>query len=283
MSGKTRKIRRDTKRVFLKKGTCSRTFFYILNREFGHPTDEEEQAVDPLAGGILQQGYQCGMLWGASMAVGVEAYRRRGNAEQGIPLAMNATRSILDSFVETAGNADCSDITHTDWTKKFSILKYLLSGKMFTCFRLADRWAPKAIEAAKKGLSPEAGQLPARCRNCAAEVIRSMRGSEAEMVTVAGLAGGLGLSGNACGALAAAIWKHTLARVRTKQYKYSLSDPELDKILKAFYDATGFEMECRVITGKTFNSQEEHGAFIEAGGCRRLIDTLVEAVSSKPS
>jgi len=61
---KSRKVRRKTKRVFMKLGTCSRTLFYILNREFVYPLENEERAVDLLAGGILQQGYQCGMLWG---------------------------------------------------------------------------------------------------------------------------------------------------------------------------------------------------------------------------
>jgi len=75
---KSETVKLKTKRVFLKKGTCSRTFYYILNREFGYPMDEEERAIDPLAGGLLQQGYQCGMLWGASMAVGAESLRRNG-------------------------------------------------------------------------------------------------------------------------------------------------------------------------------------------------------------
>ena len=76
---KSETVKLKAKRTFIKKGTCSRTFFYILDREFGHPRDEEEKAIDPLAGGILQQGYQCGMLWGASMAVGAEAYRRNND------------------------------------------------------------------------------------------------------------------------------------------------------------------------------------------------------------
>jgi len=59
---KSKKIKLRTKRVFLKQGTCSRTFFYILNREFGYSLENEERAIDPMAGGILQQGYQCGML-----------------------------------------------------------------------------------------------------------------------------------------------------------------------------------------------------------------------------
>ena len=53
------RVKLKAKRTFIKKGTCSRTFFYLLDREFGHPRDDEEKAIDPLAGGILQQGYQC--------------------------------------------------------------------------------------------------------------------------------------------------------------------------------------------------------------------------------
>jgi len=51
---------KDASKVFRKLRTCSRTFFHILNREFGHPKELEELAADSLAGGILQQGQQCG-------------------------------------------------------------------------------------------------------------------------------------------------------------------------------------------------------------------------------
>ncbi len=85
-----------SERVKLK---AKRTFFYLLDREFGHPRDEEEKAIDPLAGGILQQGYQCGMLWGASMAVGAEALRKMENPDQATGLAILATQQVMDSFV----------------------------------------------------------------------------------------------------------------------------------------------------------------------------------------
>jgi hypothetical protein len=52
-------------RRFLKKGTCSRALFFILDREFGRPQDDEECAAELLAGGIAQQGYRCGLLRGA--------------------------------------------------------------------------------------------------------------------------------------------------------------------------------------------------------------------------
>ncbi|PLX12327.1 MAG: hypothetical protein C0597_13500, partial [Marinilabiliales bacterium] len=81
---KTKKVKLRAKRTFLKLGTCSRTFFYILNLEFGNPKEDEERALDPLAGGILQQGYQCGMLWGASMALGTESFRRNGSADKSV-------------------------------------------------------------------------------------------------------------------------------------------------------------------------------------------------------
>ena len=50
------KTKLKAKRAFIKNGTCSRTFFFLLNREFGHLKEDEERAIDPLAGGILQQG-----------------------------------------------------------------------------------------------------------------------------------------------------------------------------------------------------------------------------------
>ncbi|MGI9549610.1 MAG: hypothetical protein ACR2MT_00310, partial [Aurantibacter sp.] len=56
---------KDGRKVFKKLGTCSRTFFHILNREFGHLKESEEEASGALAGGIMQEGEQCGMLWGA--------------------------------------------------------------------------------------------------------------------------------------------------------------------------------------------------------------------------
>jgi len=66
----------DTKKVFRKCGTCSRTFFHILDREFGQPKDREECAADLLAGGLKNTGHQCGMLWGATLAAGAESFRR---------------------------------------------------------------------------------------------------------------------------------------------------------------------------------------------------------------
>lgn len=273
---KSKKVRRDTKRVFLKLGTCSRTFFYILNREFGHPLENEERAVDPLAGGILQQGYQCGMLWGASLAVGAESFRKCGARGPATGMAIKATQHIMKSFINRAKSADCLDITNCDFSSKFRIAIHLFTGKFWSCFKLADKWAPEAIRAATEGLSLDQTDLPKQPVSCASETAGKMGAGDAEMVMVAGFAGGLGLSGNGCGALGAAIWMNTLARIRKQNYKTSFSDPDTEKILKAFFEATGYEMECFKISGMRFKTIEEHTEFIKNGGCAKLINVLAD-------
>jgi hypothetical protein len=274
-----KRIRRDTKRQFLKKGTCSRALFFILDREFGRLQDDEERAVELLAGGIVQQGYQCGLLWGAVFAVGAESFRRHPDRDRAIGAAIKAARHVSASFIARAKSPDCHDITSCEWKDKRSIAKYMLTGKFLVCFKLADAWAPEAIRAAKEGLALDPSDLPARPRSCASEVVRRAGGSDAEMVMAAGLAGGIGLSGGGCGALAAAVWMNALSRIRDKTYKTSFSDPVAERILRTFFEAAGFELECRVIAGRLFPTVAEHTAFIEAGGCGRLIKDMAGAVS----
>jgi len=271
---RSRKIRNDAKKVFYKKGTCSRTFFYLLNREYSHPLDDEEKAADPLAGGILQQGFQCGMLWGASMGVGAEAYRRFDDRDKATALAIKATQHVMKSFVNRTNSADCIDITSTDFKKKLSVARFLFSGKFYHCFRLSGRWAPEAYRAAEEGLSYKQDELPQQCISCASEVVRKMGGNDQEKVLVAGLAGGMGLSGNACGALGAAIWMKALISIRESNKRISYSGSESEEMIASFYRVTDYEMECSKITGKRFETLDAHTEFIKNGGCEKLIDAL---------
>lgn len=270
-------IKNDTRRVFWKKGACSHTFFYILNRQFGYLKGNEERASDPLAGGIMQQGYQCGMLWGSALAVGAESFRRHDDRGRAIAQAITATQHVMESFINRAKSADCLDIAGCDFKGKLALVKFLLTGKPFICFNLASKWAPEAIRAADEGLSRELTNLLQTPISCASEVVKKMGASDEEMVMVAGFAGGLGLSGNACGALSASIWMNTLAKVREQNYKYSLSDPDTERIIKAFQEETGSEMECCKIAGQSFKTIGEHTEFIKNGGCDKLINRLADA------
>ena len=276
---KSETVKLKAKRTFIKKGTCSRTFFYILDREFGYPQEEEEKAIDPLAGGILQQGYQCGMLWGASMAVGAESLRKNKNPGRAIGVAILATQHIMKSFVDRTKSIECEDITNCDFQNKRSFAKYMLSGKFVNCFRLAGRWAPEALNAAIEGLSMEQTDLQQQPISCASEVVRKMGASEEEMLMVAGFAGGLGLSGSGCGALAAAVWMNALFHNRKQTGKPANYDPSTDLTLKAFYEKTDYEMQCDKICGQRFNTLDEHTEFVKKGGCKKLISVLADAVN----
>jgi len=271
------KVKLKAKRTFMKKGTCSRTFFYLLNREFGHPMDEEEKAIDPLAGGILQQGYQCGMLWGASMAVGAEAFRRNENPELATGMAILATQSLMRSFENRAQSIECVDITELDLTNNKGLLRFMLTGKFVHCFKLTGKWAPEALEAATEGLAPKGQELPVKSLSCASEVIRKMGGSTREMLLVAGFAGGLGLSGSGCGALAAAVWMNALVHNRKTTGKSASFDPATDPTLKVFYEETDYELQCDKICGQRFKTLEEHTEFVKNKGCAKLIDLLARA------
>lgn len=268
---KSKKVKLRAKRVFLTKGTCSHALFYILNREFGHPKAMEERAIDPLAGGILQQGYQCGMLWGASMAVGAESFRRHNDIGLAIAVAIRATQHLMKSFENRTKCIECEDFTKTDFKNKWSFAKYMITGKFLSCYKLAEKWAPEAIEATTEGLELEHKELNLPTISCATEVVKKMGASDEEMLMVAGFAGGLGLSGSGCGALSAAIWKTILELVKKENRKSSFSDSVSEKILNKFYETTDYEMECHKICGKRFKTIDDHTEFINNGGCDKLI------------
>ncbi|MCO6476944.1 MAG: C-GCAxxG-C-C family protein [Phaeodactylibacter sp.] len=263
----------STKKLFKKLGTCSRTFFYLLNREFGHLSENEERAADPLAGGIMQKGHQCGMLWGAALAVGAEAHRRANGSGQATALAIGATRHIMRSFRERTNTASCRAITGTDFSKKFQMWRYMLF-RTHRCFNLAEKWAPEAVQAAVEGLGQEQESLPQEALSCASETTRKMGATGEEASMVAGFAGGLGLSGHGCGALAAAIWMKSLAWARENPGQMAFTNPEAKAVLEAFTEAMGPEMECHKICGRRFETVEEHTAFVRDGGCEEVMEVL---------
>jgi hypothetical protein len=270
----------EVKKIFRKLGSCSRTYFYLLNYEFDNPRKAHERAADPLAGGLYRQGYQCGMLWGAALAAGTEAYNKCSNCDKAIGMAVKATQHIAGSFLTKANSIECEDITDCDWTSKLSMAKYMITGKFLGCFNLAEDWAPDAVNAAREGLELDQSDLPEKPISCASEVVKKMGGTEEEMVMVAGFAGGLGLSGNACGALAAAVWKRSLDNFSPDE-TYTLKDPISQETLEAFYEVSQYEMLCEKITGKKFESVCDHTNFIKEGGCKKLIETLGELPKSK--
>jgi len=262
--------------TMLKLGTCSRTSLHVLNDGLGgEEMNPEERAVEPLAGGILQKGHQCGLLWGATMAVAAEAHRRFPDRAVAIGVALAAAQRLAGAFAEHAGSVDCRQITKTDFSKKSQMATYMVF-RAWRCFRLAGTWAPLAQQLADEALEASASEARAGA-SCASEVLRGLGASDEEQVMVAGFGGGLGLSGSGCGALSAAIWKLSLEGARTAETKTTelMQSPAAQRIFDGFVAAEEAEIRCEALCGRSFATPAEHSAFVRDGGCKERIGRLV--------
>jgi hypothetical protein len=86
----------------------------VFNNAFNHTLVNEEEAAMPLAGGIMQHGHQCGMIWGAAMAAGAQAYRHFGPGPRAETMAVIATRRLVASLRALNDHINCRDITGLD-------------------------------------------------------------------------------------------------------------------------------------------------------------------------
>ena len=270
----------NPRKTFWECGACSHTMYHLLNHEFDNVKPNEEKASDMLAGGIAQKGHQCGMLWGGSLAIGTEAFRKFNDKNKAIAMSINASKLLMDSFYKRTKTVNCRDISKVDWDNKFQFAIYMLKtiSQAFVfspCFNLIVKWTPEAIQAANKGLS-ENIDYSTSCVSCATEVVKKMGGTEEESIMVSGFAGGIGLSGNACGALSAAIWYTMLKWSKNNQGKAQsmFNNPDAKKILRTFYMLTDSEMLCNKICNRSFNTIDEHTDYIKSGGCSQLIEAL---------
>lgn len=272
-------LNQDIKKVFWQQGTCSRLYCYIIDQEFDNYKPEEERACDPLCGGIMQKGHQCGMLWGASLGIGIEAAKREENKAAAEKLAINASAAMLESFLKQSGTLDCKVITGTNWSNPFSFAVYVIF-KTRRCFNLAADWAAAAVESSKTALESTTEESEQDLVNCASLAIEKMGGSREEQIMAAGFAGGLGLSGHGCGALAASAWLRSLRWGLQNPGKSMLINPEAKRQLKPFLKETGKEFRCDKICGRKFQSAEEHSTFIKEGGCEKIINILAKQEES---
>ncbi|MCU0292254.1 MAG: C-GCAxxG-C-C family protein [Thermoanaerobaculaceae bacterium] len=256
---------------------CSDTLLHVLDRAYERPMADEERAAMPFAGGILQHGYQCGMLWGAALAAGAQAYRRLGPGPRAEARAIVASQRVVESFRALTGEINCLEITHLDKssTTMQMVTYFLLKGGTIGCFRMAARYAPIAFREIDAALAEAPGEAPAAPVSCAAMVTERMGASPMQTVMAAGLAGGIGLCGGACGALGAAIWVLGLKTLERGADKLEFKAPGALELIDRFLRCNDFELECSAIVGRQFESVGDHACHLRNGGCAKVIETLV--------
>jgi hypothetical protein len=261
---------------FVRTGTCSETLFGVLNRAYGHPMRDEERASGPLAGGLMMHGYQCGQAWGAALAAGAQACRLFGAGPHAQTKAVVAAQRATSAFRAQNKYIDCSDITQMDEksSKMRAMSRFFLRGGPIICLRMAGRYAPLAFNEINASLSQDGINVPPAPVSCAALLAQRMGAPECHAVMAAGLAGGIGLSGGACGALGAAIWLTGMNSLQEGAAKLTFKNPNALVLIDRFLKCTNYEFECSSIVGRTFESVADHASHVCQGGCAKILDTL---------
>jgi hypothetical protein len=210
------------------------------------------------------------MVWGSALAAGADAYRRFGAGHRAQTAALVAARRIVESFRAQNGAVDCFDLTDTDFGSKAQMWKYLLSGKPIGCFRMAARYAPVAFAEIRATPGAEQADAPPGPVSCSALMASKLGASEQHAVMAAGFAGGVGLSGGACGALGAAIWLDAMGAAGD----YRARERRAARIVERFLEASGHAFECSEIVGREFADVADHAAHLRGGGCAKVLEAL---------
>jgi Putative redox-active protein (C_GCAxxG_C_C) len=242
----------------------------------------EERAAAPLAGGIMR-GYQCGMVWGAALAVGAQAYRLFGAGCQSETEAVIATQKIVESFRALNKHINCREITGIDISSPTPrmIVRFLVkSGAKGSCFGMAARYAKAAFNVINSAFTEKQTEAPSAPVSCAALLAHKMGASDLHAVMAAGFAGGIGLSGGACGALGAAIWILGMNHLRAGAGAMGYKIPVIEETIERFLQRTHHEFECSKIAGRRFVDVGDHACYLREGGCAEIIDILAAQLSS---
>jgi len=248
----------------------------VVDGSFDHPLALEEHATLPLAGGVEQMGFQCGQVWGAALAAGARAYQLFGPGPEAESAAIIAAQRLADSFCTRYKSINCLDVIDLDWknAQAKQVLKFLLRGGPVRCFSSTAGYARAAFSEINATFAGNQLAAPAAPVSCAALLAQKMGASDLHAVMAAGLAGGIGLSGGACGALGAAIWLVELKRVEDGTGKVEFNSPEATEAIDRFLQSSDGEFECAIIAGRKFENVTDHAAYLRAGGCARIIEAL---------
>ena len=246
----------------------------VVDCSFDRPLKVEEHASAPLAGGIMQHGYQCGMIWGATLAAGAQAYRLFGPGPQAETQAIRAAQKLVGSFHASKNTINCFEITDNRMQTSTQILKFLLKGGPIGCFRMAARYAPEALSDINAAFSETHFEPPSPPVSCSALLAKKLGVSDMHVVMAAGLAGGIGLCGGACGALGAAIWITGINSIKEDNGKIDFKNPKALDVIEKFIKCTNYSFECSKIVGRRFENIVDHADYLKEGGCSKIIEVL---------
>jgi hypothetical protein len=243
----------------------------------------EERAADPLAGGLMQ-GYQCGQIWGAALGAGAQAYRLLGPGPQAEAAAVSASQRIIESFRDRNKEINCLELTGIDLSNAMTqamraFINMFIEGKVLRCFGMTAGCAKASFREINLTLSANHIETPSAPVSCSALLAHKMGLSAMQTVMAAGFAGGIGLSGGACGALGTAIWVIGMNTARTQVGDVGNKSSTVSDLIDRFVESANYEFECSKIVGRRFEDVNDHADYLHNGGCSKIIEALATQAS----
>ncbi|MCP5085909.1 MAG: C_GCAxxG_C_C family protein [Rhodobacteraceae bacterium] len=268
----------------------------LVNREASVEEPMLEQAMHLFSGGFMHQGHACGHLWGATLSAGIRAAETFSGADARSAAALDATCRLVGALSEDDWAFTCRQNTGFDFASLSGRLKYLRSDKPRACGRKALAWPSSAntvIDSAIANFDPRSVATP--CANCAVNCmskVASVTGiGKDESAQVAGFAGGLGLSGNVCGALSVGVFALSVRYYQDRNpekrdSKFHAAMQELNllngglrklpsRLLQDFKSQFGSEL-CKDIVGRKFDDTADHMQFVADGGCKDVVQFVAD-------
>jgi hypothetical protein len=281
-------------RQMLRRISCSETTLTILNTAAGLGWKELEEASDPLCAGLVaEMDGACGVLWGAALAAGVRARARLSDTFAAREATLAAACGAVEAYRLAGHPMNCAQVTGLD---AWNFARYMMKGDLGVCSRLLSGLAPALHDLIDRTIDEHrqrGGAAP--CRNCAVEAFERVSAAiglpvDGTSVVAAGFAGGLGLSGNACGALAAAILAVSLKYFNERNRpKHSMIRSDLQGLFvgigwmkPSMEIARQFRIRfpgrtCASIAGRAFASSGDLSAHVGAGRCEPVLEAVVSA------
>ncbi len=281
------KLVKETKKVLTKTQNCCLCHIVPIQSHYDVTETDLRKAVTGLAGGLNNNGSTCGAVFGGSINLALIQDATENQETSDVEL-IRAVGDYVSSFKDTFGSTKCRDITALNLRSRLGQLQLLLPWKKNKCMKQAE-FGIKHVMTSDVPSSETKDKSVDHCTSKVWEEIKRKSGYEDKYLERMSrvFTGGIGLSGNACGALSALIMylgiKYRKLEIGINQSGSSKSSytrvrNTSNEVIEAFIDE--FEgIECQTITNEQFMNIDEFNDFRSNIGCERVYDFLLNYIT----
>ena len=285
---------KNAKKLLFSTLNCCETQIIPVLETLGIYETDLLLAVTALAGGISNQGSTCGVVLGGAINFALlhldEALNQGLKGE--IILLYNI-KDYIKAFKENFNSTLCRDRTELDFNTIKGKLGLLIPQKVKGCVRQTE-FSLQYLLKHEYQTEYDIGNCPSEL-HCAREVLAKIRKNKGignktlEKISVV-FDGGIGLSGNTCGALIGGLMslglkfgrKHTIQDARKIRNMFKAYPKKFTrqayKLIREF-TAQYQELECTLITRKTFKNWCDFQAQRSTSFCNKVVEFVVVKVT----